>query len=185
VGFAELDSAIQAAVGRMSQIAEKSSEEIEILLRNDENIISAVRDAASDNTRHHDETRTQINEAASSLQNSHVQTRQELATVGSGVSRSVMLASDINVVQHEATRAEITRIRDEAERQVSQLREEIRLLKIEIEESIKTVVASVGNVSTREERRLRELSNAKFNVWVAKEVILKKLLVSLYNRVGF
>lgn len=90
---------------------------------------------------------------------------------------SINSASEANRAEHEATRAEMERVRKEAEAQVEQLKEEIRLLKLDLAESVKTVVECVGRVSLREQKKLQETSNAKFSLWVAKEIILKKLLV--------
>lgn len=71
------------------------------------------------------------------------------------------------------------RLKEQAEKQVEVLTEEIRQLKIELEAGVKTIVASIGAASTREAERLKEISNAKFNLWVAKELILEKLKVGL------
>lgn len=73
----------------------------------------------------------------------------------------------------------MNRLKEQAERQIEVLTEEIRQLKIELEASVKTIVASLGTASKKEEQKLKDISNAKFNLWVAKELILEKLKVSL------
>ena len=89
------------------------------------------------------------------------------------------MSVDQNLAEHNKTREEMNRLKEEAERQVEVLTEEIRQLKIELEASVKTIVASLGKASQREEQKLKDISNAKFNLWVAKELILEKLKVSL------
>lgn len=69
----------------------------------------------------------------------------------------------------------MTRLNEQAERQVQVLTEEVRLLKIELENSAKAIVASVNTSSKKETERMKEASNSKFNMWVAKELILEKL----------
>lgn len=91
---------------------------------------------------------------------------------------AVELSIDRNVAEHNKTRQEMKRLKEEAERQVEVLTEEIRQLKIELEASVKTIVASMGTGSKKESQKLRAISNAKFNLWVAKELILEKLKVS-------
>ena len=64
-------------------------------------------------------------------------------------------------------------LREQAERQVGVLTEEIRQLKVELEASIKSIIASIGIASKKEEQKLKDVSNAKFNFWVAKDLILE------------
>ncbi|KAF7676178.1 hypothetical protein GT037_005683 [Alternaria burnsii] len=82
---------------------------------------------------------------------------------------------DQNTVEHYKTREEMNRLKEQAERQIEVLTEEIRQLKIELEASVKTIVASLGTASKKEKQKLKDISNAKFNLWVAKELILEKL----------
>jgi hypothetical protein len=105
-------------------------------------------------------------------------TREEVINTRNTVEISVESLERLNRKEHEVTRAEMEKAKKEAEEQVKKLTEEIRLLKIEIEDCVKKVVASVGKVSESKQKKLQEVSNAKFNLWVAKEIILKKLLVS-------
>lgn len=92
---------------------------------------------------------------------------------------AVDLSLERNLAEHERTRDEMKRLKEQAEKQVEAVTEEIRQLKLELEASVKTIVASIGTASTREAERLKEIRNAKFNLWVAKELILEKLKVRL------
>jgi hypothetical protein len=92
---------------------------------------------------------------------------------------AIEMSIDQNVAEHNKTREEMNRLKEQAERQIEVLTEEIRQLKIELEASVKTIVASLGTASKKEEQKLKDISNAKFNLWVAKELILEKLKVSL------
>jgi hypothetical protein len=91
---------------------------------------------------------------------------------------AVEMSIDQNLAEHNKTREEMNRLKEQAERQVEVLTEEIRQLKIELEASVKSIVASLGTASKKEEQKLKDISNAKFNLWVAKELILEKLKVS-------
>jgi len=154
---------------------------------NNQKILTIAETAAASNNTEHLETRAVVSCATVKLleasASNHIQSREQVASIGINVASAVEKASEESKQQHEATRIEMERIRLEAEKQVSELREEIRLLKIEIEQSVQKVVAAVGKVSIKEQQRLKELSNAKFNLWVAKEIMLKKLLVSGRSRI--
>jgi hypothetical protein len=91
---------------------------------------------------------------------------------------AVDLSIDRNLAEHNKTREEMNRLKKQAERQVEALTEEIRQLKIELEANVKSIVASIGKASKKEEQKLKDASNAKFNLWVAKEVILENLKAS-------
>ncbi|CAI9632192.1 unnamed protein product [Alternaria burnsii] len=88
---------------------------------------------------------------------------------------AIEMSIDQNIAEHNKTREEMNRLKEQAERQIEVLTEEIRQLKIELEASVKTIVASLGTASKKEEQKLKAISNAKFNLWVAKELILEKL----------
>lgn len=180
--LAEANVGIQAALERLREIEQTSQQNAEALMLNDETILKVVETSAASNNTEHFETRAVVAHAALELQeasaSNHDQTREQVASIGIHVASAVETASEENRQQHEGTRVEMERVRLETEKQIRELREEIRLLKIEIEQSVQKVVASVGNASAREQQRLKEWSNAKFNLWVAKEIMLKKLLVS-------
>jgi hypothetical protein len=180
--LADANVGIQAAIERLRQIEQTSQQNAEALMLNDEKILTVVETSAASNKTDHSETRAVVALAAVELReastSNHDQTRDQITSFGIHVASAVETASEENMKQHEATREEMERVRLETEKQVRELREEIRLLKIGIEQSVQKVVASVGKISAREQQQLRELSNAKFNLWVAKEIMLKKLLVS-------
>jgi hypothetical protein len=69
------------------------------------------------------------------------------------------------------------RFKEQAETQVANLTEEIRQLKIELEASVKQLATSIGSVTKKKQRQMKEISNAKYALWVAKEIILEKLKV--------
>ncbi|KAH8593157.1 hypothetical protein B0O99DRAFT_689061 [Bisporella sp. PMI_857] len=160
--LADANVGIQAALGQLREIERTSQQNTEALTLNDEMILTVVETSAASNNTEHFETRAVVAHAALNM--------------GMHVASAVEVASEENRQQHEATRVEMERVRLEAEKQVQELREEIRLLKIEIEQSVQKVIASVGKVSAREQQRLKRWSNAKFSLWVAKEIMLKSLL---------
>jgi hypothetical protein len=99
-----------------------------------------------------------------------------------GIRMAIEISGDQNLAEHNKTREEMNRLREQAERQVEVLTEEIRQLKIELEASVKAIVTSLGTASKKEGQKLKDTSNAKFNLWVAKELILENLKVSLSLR---
>jgi hypothetical protein len=82
-----------------------------------------------------------------------------------------------NLAEHQRTRDEMQRFKEQAETQVANLTEEIRQLKIELEASVKQLATSIGSVTKKKQRQMKEISNAKYALWVAKEIILEKLKV--------
>lgn len=142
-----------------------------------------VSQLSQTNIAEHTSTKTVISAQIESSESNSIRRHEEVSThanvVHVDLSTRVDTASKENQAEHQATRLEMERIRKEAEAQVEQLKEEIRLLKLDLAESVKTVVACVGQVSAKQQKKLQESSNAKFNLWVAKEIILKKLLVSI------
>lgn len=180
--LADANSGIQATLERLKEIEQASQQNAEILMQNDDMILMAVKDLATSSKTGNLETQAAVADAALDLADilasNHDQTRDHVVNIGLHIAGAVETASEVNRQQHETTRVEMDRLRIEAEKQARELREEIRLLKVEIEQSVQKVVASVGKVSAREQQRLKESSNAKFNLWVAKEIILKKILVS-------
>jgi hypothetical protein len=62
---------------------------------------------------------------------------------------AVDLSIDRNLAEHNKTREEMKRLREQAERQVEVLTEEIRQLKIELEANVKSIVASIGKASKK------------------------------------
>lgn len=166
----QLNEGIQAVLDRMDKLGETVQQNF----IESEASTMAITDAIN-------ETTTTVITAVAHVQSAsateHAQTRRDLASLDVTVLSAIAESSSQSRQYHLETNAEIERIREEAQVQVDSLHEEIRLLKIEIQESIQEIVASVGKVNAREEQRLKELGNAKFNLWVAKEIVLKKLLV--------
>ena len=134
-----------------------------------------VEDHAKQNKDEHDALRSQI---ADLFQQSCDRPSQLLDT--QAITKIVVyLSIDQNLAEHNKTRGEMNRLREQAERQVEVLTKEIRQLKIELEASVKSIVASIGIALKKEEQKLKDVSNAKFNLWVAKELILEELKASL------
>ncbi|CAN9449980.1 unnamed protein product [Alternaria alternata] len=126
---------------------------------------------AKQNKEEHEKLSSQITELSQQsgdqsdrVLGAHIDTRTAIET-----------SIDQNVAEHNKTREEMNRLKEQAEIQIEVLSEEIRQLKIELEASVKTIVASLGTASKKEEQKLKDISNAKFNLWVAKELILEKL----------
>jgi len=144
-------------------------------------MMTSIQDLQVAGVNEHEQTRTITSEAFVSQQKrstaEHVEIRNDVAEVRTDVISTVEETARINRDEHEATRREMELLRQEAEEQVRQLRDEITLLKLDIEQCIKNAVESVGKVSAKEQRKLQEQSNAKFTLWAAKEIILRKLLV--------
>ncbi|KAM7195178.1 hypothetical protein V8F33_006852 [Rhypophila sp. PSN 637] len=159
-----LTGGVQAAVDRIRELELSLAQQSQNLEDNGTNILSAIKNSALSNGEDHERTRITdtVVETASTLQETSTVNHQE--TLRQVTSLGVQVTGAIDLIS-AAT-----------EQQVKELREEIQQLKLEIERSVQQVVDSVGKVSASKQQRLKETSNAKFNVWVAKEIVLKNLL---------
>ncbi|KAK4217190.1 hypothetical protein QBC37DRAFT_450955 [Rhypophila decipiens] len=165
--FTNLTGGVQAAVDRIRELELCLAQQSQSIEDSGTNILSAITNSALSSGEDHERTRNTVVETASTLQETSAVNYQETLRQATSLGyRS----------PHEITMTEIELIRAATEQQVKELREEIRQLKLEIERSVQQIVASVGKVSASEQQRLKETSNAKFNVWVAKEIVLKNLL---------
>ncbi len=175
-----MDNATQTIIDRLKRIDITVQDGVAQVRESEAVVVNTVKNSGQSNLAEHERTRDSLAVA--------IATEQKNATIeiNDGVSRAhdetithLNRIAEINQQEQKETRLEMERIRVEAEEQVKQLTEEIRILKIEIAESVKTVVDSIGKFPVNEQKKLQEHSNAKFNLWVAKEIILKKLLVSI------
>lgn len=141
-------------------------------------VITIVKDSVQSNLAEHERTRDELSDAiAAEQKQATVEIKEEVSRAHDETITHLSKMAELNRQEQTETRLEMERIRAEAEEQVKQLTEEIHILKLEIADSVKQVVDSVGKFSAKKQKKLRERSNAKFNLWVAKEIILKKLLV--------
>lgn len=179
--FKNLSKEIRVAVERTQDIEQRLTEQSQGLEDSNAKILEAVTNSAVSNGEEHQRTRDAVLETASTIQAAsavnHEETIRQVTSLGLQLTGTVKVASEANDRHHETTLTEIELIRSATEQQVKELREEIRQLKLEIERSVQKIVSSIGKVSESEQQRLKESSNAKFNVWVAKEIVLKNLLV--------
>jgi len=181
-GFASLDESTKAVIQSLVRISdgvqgglEEQSVQLRALHVRTESIIEAH---AEQNKDEHETLRTRITELA---QQTEVRSEQIL-DVQTITKLAVDLSLDQNLAEHNKTREEMRRLKEQAERQVKILTEEIRQLKIELEASVKSIVASIGSVTQKEQQKLKDVSNAKFNLWVAKELILEKLKARMLTK---
>jgi hypothetical protein len=156
---------------------------LETLALGQESMTEVVSQLSQTNIAEHTGTKTVISVQIESSELNSAQRHEDASVhadaIHADLSSRVDTASDLNQAEHQATRLEMERIRKEAEAQAEQLKEEIRLLKLDLAESIKALVACVSQVSAKQQKKLQESNNAKFILWAAKEIILKKLLVSI------
>lgn len=176
-GFASLDADTKTVIRSLVNIDEQMqlsfAEQSVKLTDLHANIDSAVESYAKQQKDEHDKLHIQIAEV-SKQSDKH---KHEILDSQSMTKTAIDLSMEQNMAEHNRTREEMKRLKEEAERQVEVLTEEIRQLKIDLENSVKTIVSSIGTVSHREQQKLKDASNAKFNMWVAKELILEKLKV--------
>ena len=139
----------------------------------------------------HDQTKGVIEVYAEQVRDDQDATRAEIARLSLSADErdaklldaaavnkaAVEFSIDQNVAEHDKTRQEMQRIKDQAERQMEQLTEQIRQLKIDLDASVKDMVARMPTASAREQQNLKEITNAKFNLWAALELMLEKLKV--------
>jgi len=145
-----------------------------LVLKNlhDENVANSEAQAIQ-NHDDHEATRAEIGRLSLSIEE-----RENIAMIATSDTQAVIeLAMDQNLVEHKKTRQEMQRLKDQAERQIEQLIEQIRRLKIDLEVSVKDMVSKMATASAREQQNLKEITNAKFNLWAALELMLEKLKV--------
>ncbi|KAF2727515.1 hypothetical protein EJ04DRAFT_594771 [Polyplosphaeria fusca] len=109
----------------------------------------------------------------------HVKMHESVAELRNDVLESLEKVTDIAVQGKDSSREDLVRLREEAETNINQLKEELRALKVDLEKCIRDAVASAAQASKVEQRGLQEATNARFNLWAAKETILKQLQVRL------
>jgi hypothetical protein len=177
-GFATLAVDVKAVVNLLDFIwteiqdrLQRQNEGLVVLHIHTEVLIGAHTDQ---NTEEHRVLGSQIDNLSreSTEQSNHILNAQAYTKL------AVDLTAEQNLLEHNTTREEMNRPKEQAERQVDVLTEEIQLLKIELENSVKAIVASINTASRKETERTKEASDAKVNMWVTKELILEKLKVS-------
>lgn len=84
--------------------------------------------------------------------------------------------------EHEATRLIVNALEQEAEQQAALLRDEIKQLRLDLEQRISESIIKSGLVSKAEQSRLHAFTNATYKLWAAKEVMLANITVSLQRR---
>lgn len=92
----------------------------------------------------------------------------------SSIARSTAVSSE----EHEQMRAELTQRWKSAEQQIAELREEIKQIEVRIGESIRQAVANGARPDDANQRKMNEDTNLLYRLWVAKDLMLQKLLVS-------
>ena len=79
--------------------------------------------------------------------------------------------------QLEDTTAELTRQWQSAEQQIAQLRAEIMQLEVRLSAAVREAVANGGKPQDKKQKKLNEETNLLYKIWVAKDVMLQKLMV--------
>ncbi|KAH7084003.1 hypothetical protein FB567DRAFT_530403 [Paraphoma chrysanthemicola] len=174
-GFATLDqntkTVVQNLVDMDTRMRDGFNEQSKALHNLHSQTDAAIDVCAEENRIDHE----QLSNNISDLSEQSIDQSDRILNAQAVTKMAVELSIDHNMAEHEKTRQEMNRLKAEAERQVEVLTEEIRQLKLELEASVKTIVASMGTATKKESQKLKDISNAKFNLWVAKELILEKL----------
>ncbi|KAF2650978.1 ankyrin [Lophiostoma macrostomum CBS 122681] len=173
--FASLDESTQTMIQTLNSIHTEAQinlqEQDERAIALHSHTVTVVADHALEIVEGQDALRQQVN----SLSVQTDQSSREVLDAQAHANAAAESWMSRNLAEHQRTRDEMQRFKDEAETQVITLTEEIRLLKIELEASVKHIAATIGTVSKKKQREMKEISNAKFALWVAKEIILEKL----------
>jgi ribosomal protein S15P/S13E len=134
---------------------------------------AAVEDLALQDQHDHEATRAQVARLSLSAEERDAQIIIATATNGTAIELSL----DQNLAEHKKTRQAMQVYKDQAERQIEQLTEQIRQLQIDLKASVKDMVSRMATASPREQQNLKEITNAKYNLWAALELMLEKLKV--------
>ena len=137
------------------------------------NVIGAVSDVSQRSNHDHALIQTQI----SQLQLSSEQQGKDAGAISTQILDAVMSSDDQSRVESKETRAELTRAWKSAEDQISQLREEVKQLESRLTEAVRQAVSNNGRADDKKQRKLNEQTNILYKLWVAKDLMLQKLLV--------
>ena len=176
-----LDSTTRTLLDRLERAEKVARDHAQILQENDAKIIIVAEQLLQKMSEELGKIHIAVTQSTLDLGHSytseHLRTRSVVDAVNMSIISSISSATEVSRQEQIATRAEIESVQRETENQVMQLREEIRQLEIKMEKTVKDAVVPVSGVSSKEQQRLKETRNAKFNLRAAKEIILKTLLV--------
>lgn len=122
----------------------------------------------------HDRAASSIRSESSHNELLHQETQRQLRAT----SHEIQGIRNMSLVQHAAACQEIRLIREQKEKHLAELTEEVCKLKEELRNVVKQMAQCMTKGTEREQKKLKETSNAKFILLAAKELILEKQKVS-------
>ena len=111
-------------------------------------------------------------------QRMHIKTQWSISKVHIDIIHSIDIAAEGSAKSNNATRDDTESLHREAEQQAVQFREEVRKLKSDLEVCIREVVTKSERGNILSQKRLQELTNTNYRLWVAKEVMPVNIMVS-------
>ncbi|OIW22522.1 hypothetical protein CONLIGDRAFT_650532 [Coniochaeta ligniaria NRRL 30616] len=173
--YATLDASIRTGIDRTNGLAEQIRQNGDAIDNGSGKIVKAVERSATDSREDHKKTQCAIEEVSTRFQGHS----DEIRLLARNVIDDLKSALQENRQQHADTLMALVTSRQEGLKQTQELKEEIRELKTQVEESFQQIVISVGHVSLEEELELKNARNAKYSLWLAKEIVLSKILEHL------
>jgi hypothetical protein len=137
-------------------------------------LVGKIDCSTTENERSHHTTHCAIGELSSRFEEDSA----AILLLARGVIDNLKSTLEENRQQHAETLQTLLTSRHEGAKQISDMRDEIRQLKAEVEENLKQIAMSTGQISAEEEQRLKDAREAKYNMWMAKTLVLSKILVS-------
>lgn len=121
----------------------------------------------------HENIRSEISGLSFSLEQQNA-----VAAAGAADTQDIVeYAREQNLVEHEKTRLELAGRITRAEDYIRSLEQQIQRMEQVVKDGIAEFVRRAPTMNPREQQTLKEITNAKFSLWTALQVLLERLKV--------
>lgn len=170
--YTSLDCGVRVAVERITHLEEQILQTVHGVEAAREKVVSTMEKMAADNREGHKATRDAMTDFSTKFQHDS----GEVAMLATECLGSLKLAlTESRQHQHEILTL-LTDGRADGNREMDELRQEIQGLKVALEQTLQQMAE--GHFSSEEEKQLKDNRNAICNLWVAKELVLSKIMAS-------
>lgn len=150
---------------------------------------ATIMSAVGDTSTRVEQSQKDVQSSLSKLQDSSQRQEGQLADAAANISSAVSTSEASNVLEHEETCKEFTHQLQQAkaqiasaEAQIAELRKEIKEVNTQLVEAINRAVNYKGRAGSKKQKDLNERANLLHILWTAKDLMLRKLLVSVRVR---
>ncbi|KAK3325986.1 hypothetical protein B0H66DRAFT_529996 [Apodospora peruviana] len=181
--YSGLDTSIQVAVDRMRHLEGKIQHNQLSIQDGNDKVLQSIECFRADDRNNHGETHQAIAQLSTRFQENSA----EVMLLAADVLNTLKSALANSRQQNQETAELLSDCRREGKKQIEDLKEEIRLLKLELGEGLQQIVASVGRNSLENDimaKSTRNITNNMYNLWMAKELVLGTILQHFKSHVG-